>query len=108
MNVDQPASLFAAARTFWRSFAPAWLFPFVLLYGGLAAERLGHPGLFFWLFAAPLFFWSYFRASRPWMERRIRYWHGAFWVMLFPFLIWAVAVYSRLAIVHLSGAAHGT
>ena len=45
--------------------APAWLFPFIFLYGGPAADRVGHADLFFWFGATPLFFWSFSRASAP-------------------------------------------
>jgi hypothetical protein len=85
---------------------PAWIFPFVFLYGGLAADKIGHPLLFFWLIAAPLFFWSFARASSPWRRKEVGYWSGVFWSMVVPFLLWALAILSRFAIMGLVGGAH--
>lgn len=90
-----PATLFEAGRIFWRSFAPAWLFPVVFLYGGIASEKLGYPLPFFFLVAIPLFFWSFFRASRPWIDQRIRFWHSAFLGVLLPFVVGTIAVVPR-------------
>jgi len=101
MEQTQPPTLFAAAKCFWRNFAPAWVFPVFFLYGGLAAEEIGHPFLFMSFCAIPLFFWSFFRASRPWLQQKIKYWHCAFWAIIFPFIIWAFAVFSRLALLGL-------
>jgi hypothetical protein len=91
-----PVALMNTARVYWRSFAPAWIFPVFFLYGGLASESLGHPLLFFWGIAAPLFLWSFFRAVRV-VEHGVSFWHCVFWAMLVPFVIWAGAVFSRLA-----------
>lgn len=107
MESTRPATLIASFKVFWRSFAPAWAFPIAFLFGGLTAEDIGHPQLFFWLVAMPLFFWSFFRATRPWMEQKIYYWLCMFWAMVVPFLIWSAAVFSRLAILKLMGGAHG-
>jgi len=102
MSESQP-SLAATARDYWRAFAPAWVFPLVFLYGGLASERIGHASLFFWAIATPLFFWSFGRASAPWLRQEVSYWHGVFWSMVMPFLIWVLAVFSRLAVLGLLG-----
>ena len=100
------ASLVQAARMHWRSFAPAWVFPLVFLFGGLASEQLGHPILFFWVVAVPLFFWTFSRATAVWRKGQLGYWQTAFWAMFVPFLIWAVAVYSRLLVLYLVGSDH--
>jgi hypothetical protein len=92
-------TLIETAKIYWRDFAPAWAFPVIFLYGGLASGELGHPFLFFWFVAAPFFFWGLNRAWRP----KVRYWHSIFWGMLFPFIIWAVAVFSRLIVIRLLG-----
>ncbi|QNA88012.1 hypothetical protein G4G28_05100 [Massilia sp. Dwa41.01b] len=101
MTQERPDTLIKTARIFWRDFAPAWGFPFVFLYGFLASDRLGYPFLFFWLVAAPLFFWSGNRASRPYFQKKARYWHVVFWGMLIPFIVWAFAVFSRLHVLRL-------
>lgn len=93
-----PATLFEAGKIFWRSFAPAWLFPVIVLYGGIASDELGYPLPFFFFVAIPLFFWSFFRASRPWRDQRIQFWHSAFWGLLLPLLVGMVAVLSRNAV----------
>ena len=98
MAPNLPATLFEAGKIFWRSFAPAWLFPVVFLYGEIASDELGYPLLFFFFVAIPLFFWSFFRASRPWINQRIRFWHSAFWGLMLPFLIGTVAVLSTNAV----------
>lgn len=85
---------------YWRSFAPAWLFPLVFLYGGVVSQRLGHPVLFFWFIAMPLFFFTSFRASRPWVERKIRYGHYVLLAIVLPFLIWIAAVFSHKAVAY--------
>lgn len=91
-------TLWGAAQAFWRSFAPAWLFPVVFLYGGLLSDAWGYPNLFFFLVAAPLCFWSFFRGLRPVRQKRVSYWHGVFWVMVVPFVIWVAAVLINLAL----------
>jgi hypothetical protein len=92
-------TLTETVNSHWRAFAPAWIFPFVFLYGGVVAEKYGHPMAFFLLVAAPLFFWSFTRASAPWRKREAEYWPVAFWSMFVPFLLWVFAVFSRLALV---------
>ena len=89
----------------WRSFAPAWLFPIAFLYGGQAADQFGHPLVFFWVIAAPLFFWSFAHATAPYRKKQIGYWHMVFWSMGVPFLIWILAVFSRLAMLGLANGA---
>jgi hypothetical protein len=91
-----PSTLLGVARKHWRSFLPAWLFPFVFLYGGRISEHIEHPLLFLWVIALPLFFWSSIRASNPWINKEIGYWYFVFWGMLVPFALWVLAVFSRL------------
>ena len=79
----------------WRSFAPAWLFPLSFLYGGLAADQLGHPLVFFWVVAAPLFFWSFACATVPWSKKQVSYWHTVFWSLGVPFFMWTLALAAR-------------
>lgn len=101
MAQERPDTLIATARIFWRDFAPAWAFPFVFLYGFTAFEWLGFP---FWLsvlVAGPCFFWSFFRATRPYIQKRASYWHVVFWGMLIPFIVWILAVNSRIIVARL-------
>lgn len=105
MLQERPDTLIKTARIFWRDFAPAWIFPLVFLCGFLVFDSLGHPFLFFWIVAAPLFYWSGNRASRPYFQKKAHYWHVAFWGVLVPFIVWAVAVFSRLYVVRLFGEA---
>jgi hypothetical protein len=104
MELTQPTNLWGSAKTYWRSFLPAWLFPFVFFYGGGVSDSLGYPNLFFAVVALPLFFWCFFRATRPWHRHQVRYWHCVFWAMVIPFLVGIVAVGSRLALL---GLLHG-
>jgi len=96
MEQVRPATLIDAAKAFWGNFLPAWIFPVFFLFGGLASETLGHPLLFFWLVALPLFFWSFLRWARLGLERKVRYWHAVFWGMVFPFIIGVTTAFSRL------------
>ena len=96
-------SLFETVRLFWREYLAAWLYPLLLLFGGSASARLGHPVLFLWLVGFPLFFWSFWRASRPWLSKRIPYWHAVVLGVLIPFAIFVFAVNVRLAVIHLKG-----
>ncbi|MFK2930811.1 hypothetical protein [Dyella agri] len=98
MSDAQDATLLRTVRTYWRAFAPAWIFPAIFLFGGLASDRMGHPNLFFFA-VLPLFFWSFSRATGPWRRGEIRYWHGAFWCLVVPFIVWGVAVFAHLAVV---------
>jgi len=98
MERDATPGLLAAAKEHWRSFLPVWVFPVIFLYGGLAADAVGHPELFFWVVATPLFFWSFFRATRFSIQRKIGPWRCAFWAMVVPSLIWVLAVFTRLAV----------
>ena len=84
-------TLLSSARIHWRAFVLAWFFPVVFLFGGLTADRVGYPTVFFFA-VLPLFFWSFGRASGPWKKREITYWHGVFLGLVAPFLIWAIAV----------------
>jgi hypothetical protein len=74
----------------------------IFLFGGLLAEGLGSPLLFFWFVAAPLFFWSFHRASRVRASR----WHVVFWAMLVPFSVFVAAVLARLLVLNFLGSAH--
>lgn len=98
MTDTQDSTLISTARSHWRAFAPAWIFPVVFLFGGLASDRMGYPNLFFFA-VLPLFFWSFYRAGGPWRRGEVRYWHGAFWSLVAPFIIWAIAVFAHLAVV---------
>jgi hypothetical protein len=89
---DRPTTLIGAARVFWRSFAPLWAFPVVSLLISIVTTKIGHPLLGWWLLGMPLFFWCFFRAARPWLDRHIRFWHQAFWVLLVPFALWIVVI----------------
>jgi hypothetical protein len=106
MEHDVPTTLVGAAKKFWPFFAPAWLFPIVFLYGGTEFEELGHPFLFFFI-AIPLFFGSFIRASRPWMEQKVHFWHSAFWGVVIPLLIGTGVVLSRLEEIALLGRTYG-
>jgi hypothetical protein len=90
--IDRPPTLIAAGKVFWRTFAPAWAFPVVLLLISVGSDRLGHPLLAWWIFGMPFFFWAFFRATRPWLNGQIRYWHQVFWGMLVPFMVFVVLV----------------
>ena len=105
MESTQPTYLWGAAKSYWRSFLPAWVFPFVFFYGGGVSDSFGHPNLFFVVVALPLFFWSFFRSARPWLRHQVKYWHCVFWAMVVPFLVGIVAVGSRLALL---GLLHGS
>ncbi|WP_233840026.1 hypothetical protein [Dyella sp. 2HG41-7] len=97
MSEPQHATLLKTGRTYWRAFALAWIFPVVFLFGGLEADQLGYPTVFFFALL-PLFFWSLNRAGRPWMRREISYWHAIFWCLAVPFMVWALAVFVHLAV----------
>lgn len=101
MEESRSISLLDAARSHWRSFLPAWIFPFVFFYGGGLSDSMGHPDLFFFAIAAPLFYWSFYQASCPWLQKRVKYWHCVFWAMLVPFLLGIAAVASRLELLSL-------
>jgi hypothetical protein len=92
MNDQSVQTLLGAAREHWRSFLPAWLFPIVFFYGGKVADRVDHPGLFFFVVAIPLFFWSYGRASSVWTRREISYRHAVLLGLVAPFVVWVVVV----------------
>jgi hypothetical protein len=93
------STLLEAARTHWRAFMPAWIFPAVFLFGGVASDRMGHPDIFFFA-VLPLFFWSFARASGPWRRAEIRYWHGIFWCVAAPFVVWILAIFAHLAMMN--------
>ena len=101
MAQEHPDTLIATARIFWRDFAPVWAFPVIFLYGFIAFERLDLPFWLFGLIAAPFFFWSSFRASRPYIQKKASYWHVVFWGMLIPFIVWILAVNSRIIVARL-------
>lgn len=96
------ANLTHFAKMHWRSFAPMWIFPVVFLYGGETSYAQRHFNIFFWLVALPVFFWSFSRATTLWREGRSNYPQVAFWAGIVPFLIWVMAVYSRLFILRVS------
>jgi len=94
-------SLIDTVVTHWRDFALVWVFPIFFLLGGSVSEVLGYPNTFFWLAALPVFFLSFYRAIRPWLKEEVSYWSLVFWVMLVPFLIWVVAVFTRMFIIRM-------
>jgi len=98
MESGQSTSIRGTAQAHWRSFMPAWFFPFVFFYGGGISDSLGYPTLFFVLIALPLFFWTFFRATRPYVQDRARYWPCVFLGLVVPFFLGIVAVGSRLAL----------
>ncbi|NYE29699.1 hypothetical protein HDE78_002665 [Rhodanobacter sp. K2T2] len=101
MESGQSTSIRGTAQAHWRSFMPAWFFPFVFFYGGGVSDSLGYPTLFFLLIALPLFFWTFFRATRPYVQNRARYWPCVFLGLVVPFFLGIVAVGSRLALLGL-------
>jgi len=101
MESGQSTSIRGTAQAHWRSFMPAWFFPFVFFYGGGISDSLGYPTLFFVLIALPLFFWTFFRATRPYVQDRARYWPCVFLGLVVPFFLGIVAVGSRLALLGL-------
>jgi hypothetical protein len=101
MESGQSTSIRGTAQAHWRSFMPAWFFPFVFFYGGGVSDSLGYPTLSFLLIALPLFFWTFFRATRPYVQNRARYWPCVFLGLVVPFFLGIVAVGSRLALLGL-------
>jgi hypothetical protein len=97
MSESPNSTLLGTAAIHWRAFVLAWIFPVIFLLGGLASDQFGYPSLFFFALL-PLFFWSFSRASGPWRKREISYWHGIFWGLAVPFIIWALAVLTHLAV----------
>src|SRR4029079_10621998 len=90
---ERPDSLIATAKVFWKSYAPLWAWGMVFQMAILIFDRIGHPFVSWWLVGMPLFFWSFARASRPWLQRRVRYWHQVFWGMLIPFVVFGLAMF---------------
>ena len=90
MSTANHPSLLSTAKTNWAYFLPMWIFP-------LAFLAMGAVGLLsqvtFTLIVMPLFFLSFFRAITPWRRKTAGYWHTAFWAILVPLIIWAVAVF---------------
>jgi hypothetical protein len=89
------ASLLNSAKQNWHSFWPAWAFPVLLIFGSVVLEHSSRPLLIFIIIFIPLFFWSFFRATRPWMRQEIKYSHFAFWVILVPFSTWCILVFLK-------------
>ncbi|MDP1817280.1 MAG: hypothetical protein Q8K92_22680 [Leadbetterella sp.] len=94
MDQEQQISLLDMAKIHWRAFAPMWIFPVFFLAGGTIADQIGHPEIFFWSIT-PLFFWVFFRASKPCRPKEKGYLKCIFWAIFFPLIIWGVAVYAR-------------
>jgi hypothetical protein len=94
-ELEIPDSLFETAKMFWRYFVVAWVFPVVLVYAGIGLAELEHPLIFF-MTALPLLFWSFFRASRPWMGQRVQFWYSATLGIVFPLLVCAGTVLVNL------------
>jgi hypothetical protein len=92
MNDQRVQTFLGAVRKQWQSFLPAWIFPIVFFYGGKVADGVGHPNLFLFVVAIPLFLWSYGRASAVWIRREISYRHAVLMGLVTPFVIWIVVV----------------
>jgi hypothetical protein len=89
---EKPPTLLRAAQCHWRSFAAIWIAPVFMLVVISVGERIGHPGLSWWLLALPFAAWSFLRSSRPWLAGRIRYLHQFLLGILIPFVIAVVAM----------------
>jgi hypothetical protein len=61
----------------------------IFLYGGLVSEKLGHPLPFFILLQHHCS--SETSTAHAYFQKKVRCWHGVFWGMLVPFIIWAIA-----------------
>jgi hypothetical protein len=92
-----------AAKTYWRSYAPAWIFPVFYVFGDLVAEKNGRALLFTWVVATPLFIWSFHRSTLPWRHGKVSYWNYIFWAILVPVIIWVFAGMILLLFRSLSG-----
>jgi hypothetical protein len=92
----RPTTLLGTGRRYWPLFLGVWLFPVALLGVITAGNAAGLPDLPYVMF--PVFFITVGVAMLPayagWADRA----HVTFWAMIVPFLIWAVAVYLRLAV----------
>lgn len=88
-------TLLGVARKYRRNFAPAWIFPLVLLFAPIAAERLELRIQVLMLVLAPLFFATFLWSSLPGLRGKIGAWQSGFWAMLVPFLIFGLLLLGR-------------
>ena len=87
----QPLNLIQAGRKHWRHFAPAWVFPVVLLSSTYLPRGSAASTAIQWSLRLA-FFWVFFRAAGPSLRRELPIAQTAFWAVLVPFAIWVAAV----------------
>ena len=89
--------LLATARTHWRYFMWAWLFPFFLVFVYLPVEKtLPEYRSWLWVFVAlPVFFACYLRASQPVRHKQSPFWAGTLLVGVAPLALALAAVALR-------------
>jgi hypothetical protein len=83
----RPDTLSAAGRRYWKTFLAMWAAPVVWVSAFVAADRIGHPLLGWWVVGCPFFFWSFVRPARLWLTQRIRYWHWFILGIVIPVIV---------------------
>ena len=92
--------LFIVAKLHWRNFVPLWIFTIVFFLGDVLLEASDHQKLFFNI-ALPLYLVCFFAANLPWFRGKVPYNHCTFWTILFPVIIWGVAIFTRISVIRI-------
>lgn len=75
-----------ALKRNWSYFAWSWAFVAWAVLVGMTVDALGFGRAFFWM-STPLFFYCFFRGTRPWFRGSATYIQTVVWAMLAPFLL---------------------
>jgi hypothetical protein len=93
LTQTRPDTLASAARVYWKSFAPLWVWPLVFQLAVAGGQRTGHLFLSWWLVAFPFGCWAFFRASRLWLAHAIRFTHQFVLGMVIPLVVLTIVMF---------------
>lgn len=80
-------SLLKAAKDYWWSFLPAWIFPIWMMVGALSLDMKKTSNLLaFFVVMGLLSLWGLRVSRKAYTENKFS--HYMFWQLVFPFLIW--------------------
>lgn len=95
----------AIIRAHWRRFIWIWLFPPAFLATLLVPAFGRSPLAFFLLVDLPMFLFCCHMASKPVRRRQITVGQGVVFVILVPFVLWAIMIFGLFGLAALLGSA---
>jgi len=87
----------------WKRFVWIWLFPPPFLFSVLVPAFSRYPRAFFLMVDLPLFFTCYYMASKPVRKQEITVGQGMVALVVVPFVLWALLIFSIFGLARVVG-----